>query len=467
MEQHFTKIDYEKDDDIEGVLRLFKLISRRWHYILASCIIALFVGWIINKYTSPVFQVSASIRIIEDIENPSVTKILYGRENFYSNSSFTNEAYKLASRDFLEKVLHKLDFGIQYFKTGGVRKTEIYRIAPVRVDILEDKNDIPYGVLFEVLPLKDNKFRINSDDNYWAEYFKTKEFRFGNPFLLGETTIKIILTRREVFPVEFKFVHKSELLSSYKSKLDVSAVKKTSGILLLSVVGVNKNKEKVFLRKLIETYLEENIKQKNETGYKTIAFINEQLNQTADSLAQIENELDVFKEDNRGVSVDRNASLLYADFRRLKEQESQMNVNEKYLNYLQQYVENAGHQQDLVVPTTVGFSDPLLDKLISDYVQSQTELKRYENSEVENPTVDILRKRMREVQRGIGESIKSLKKSNEISLEDLKERIVELEKSLKVLPDVERKLINIERLYGLNENIYLLLMNKKRKSLYL
>ena len=72
---------------------------------------------------------------------------------------------------------------------------------------------------------------------------------------------------------------------------------------------------------------------------------------------------------------------------------------------------------------------------------------------LENPALKDLEVQITELSLGIIEVIKGKKQTNNILLTDINNRINLVQNSLNSLPQVERELININRVYDLSENI--------------
>ena len=59
------------------------------------------------------------------------------------------------------------------------------------------------------------------------------------------------------------------------------------------------------------------------------------------------------------------------------------------------------------------------------------------------------------------EAIRTSKSANKLMLDDYERRISKMKQSLGDIPEIERKLLNIERLQSISENIYIFLLKKR------
>mgnify|MGYP003391610775 FL=1 len=59
-EQQYNELDEEID-----ILAYVRLLLSKWYWIALSCIICLFLAFLINRYATTVFQANSSIMIVE------------------------------------------------------------------------------------------------------------------------------------------------------------------------------------------------------------------------------------------------------------------------------------------------------------------------------------------------------------------------------------------------------------------
>ncbi len=96
---------------------LFKKFISYWYYFVLSVSICMFVAWGINRYTRPVYKVSAKILIEDNSEDHTIeiADILVGDENL-ENQKQLIKAFSLA-----ESTITKLNICVSYFKHGVLR----------------------------------------------------------------------------------------------------------------------------------------------------------------------------------------------------------------------------------------------------------------------------------------------------------------------------------------------------------
>ena len=251
----------------------------------------------------------------------------------------------------------------------------------------------------------------------------------------------------------------------YKNKIRLNRISKDASIVNISVKGEDLVKETEFLNKLCENYIQNDLNTKNEVSKNTINFIENQLYEIKDSLNLIEAQLQIFKKNNGVVQISVESENFYDDIKALQNEKSKIFIENKYFDYLSQYLNEKSSFEDVVVPVSYGISNNLLNNLIDDLVDLQLEREILNpNGSLRNPAISDLNAKIDKLKSTLNDMISNLKSKNTILLNDYTSRIKVSEDMLKTLPSVERELVNIKRHYDLSENIYLLLMTKKTEA---
>jgi capsular exopolysaccharide synthesis family protein len=115
----------------------------------------------------------------------------------------------------------------------------------------------------------------------------------------------------------------------------------------------------------------------------------------------------------------------------------------------------------VILPSSVGLSDPVVSTLLTKMVELQLEIKLYLNPERgKNPLITAKVDQINEIKRDVFEAIRTLKSTDKIKMDFLNKQIKEIENQMTQLPASERQLISIQRNYSLLENLYVFLMQK-------
>ena len=178
-------------------------------------------------------------------------------------------------------------------------------------------------------------------------------------------------------PLRVKVRNPQNIAREYKSKLVVERIRKDAAIIQLSIKGEDKEKITVFLNKLTELYLKKNLHDKNKASENTIVFIDKQLKETRDSLSYIESQLHRFKTSNNITNISVEAEHFYQELNTYEKEKAAIKIQNKYFDYLEDYLHKQTNFQNLVIPVSYGIDDQILNNMTSKLVEFQLE-KTYE-----------------------------------------------------------------------------------------
>jgi len=459
---------YRKEEQTEDLTKIVYKILPRWPIIAVSILIFLFGAFLKNRYTVPVYAIDTSV-LVKDTKNPNdvASEFLYGDEYFGVSTNIVNESILIKSFSQLKTALLDLDAEVSYYREGNVLTSEMYRNSPIQVSIDSSSTTIPYDVFFRCKLLGAGTFSLSVKDNdELNKKLEGKKFRFGE--LINVGGFRFVVTKNVTngfSDVLFKCNNITKLANSYRNRILIAPFENESSILKISIQGTNPEKEIDFLNTVVKNYISGGLEEKNLNATKTIEFIDLQLDKITDSLGLIENQLEVFKKSNSDIDLTGERQVLLERLLDLDRDKAQFQVKDKYLDYLTEYLNNSEASEGMVVPSSLGIVDPTLNQLITQLIETQTELQLIENEiNLENPVIQGKKSSLAQVRMNILENINNLKRANQISINEIDSRVDNLNVQLQNLPGVERQFIDIQRTYNLSETLYLFLMEKKAEA---
>ncbi len=454
-----------KDADIINIKQFTYMFLRNWFWFFISISFSLFLVFLINRYSHNSFQSSTRVLIQSDKKSAnSISKMLYETDQFKLETSLNDEMMILKSYPLIYKAIEELEFDIVYYLIGDVIIAETYNYF-AKVDF--QNNLKPHGLEFSIFPLSQNQFSLSSN------MLKDSIYSFGDIIRYNNTsftvnlnpTFKLEKNIDQYLPTKVKVRNPQNIAREYKSNLVVERIRKDAAIIQLSIEGENKEKTTAFLNKLTELYIDKNLQDKNIASRNTIIFIDKQLKETRDSLSYIEGQLQGFKTSNNITNISVEAEYFYKELNAFEKERAAIKIQNKYFDYLEDYLHKQTDFQNLVIPVSYGIEDQILNSMTSKLVELQLEKNlRNPRGNLENPALKDLEIQITELSLGVIEVIKGKKQTNNILLSDINNRIKLVQNSLNSLPKVERELININRVYDLSESIYLFLMQKRAEA---
>ncbi|MEP2671035.1 MAG: polysaccharide biosynthesis tyrosine autokinase [Cyclobacteriaceae bacterium] len=454
----------------QGLTLDFKRIVARairyWYVMVLVLGASLLIAFYQSRYSLRVYPVQSSI-LIREVQEVGGAEFLYKNVLVDQYRNYLNEPYLIRSYPLIEEVIKKLDFQVSFYREGYFLTSEAYSYIPVSAQWC-NLDDVKPGRFI---------FTIVDDEHYTLGAFeddKSTEVESPLKFLLGDSIqiddyslcIKKIKDRKfkDFIGVPFLLTIQSpfSVTSSYVQRLKVEWAEEGAGIINLTLIGSNPEKEIDFLNELALTYGARDLENKNEAAERTIEFIQDQLKNIKDSLSAVEFQLERFGNNSRISDMSLEAQRLFTKLETFEVQRADLRIKNNYYGYLENYLDESNiHLDQIILPSTMGISDPVLSSLLKSMVELQLEIKSVLGTKkTQNPLINDKMKRVNQLNGDIKEAVETLKSTDKIKMDFLIKQIHDIEVQLSRIPASERQLISIQRNYSLMENMYVFLMQK-------
>jgi capsular exopolysaccharide synthesis family protein len=475
------------DENENSYLKILDRFKDNWALFITSLLIGFTVAFLANRYTTPIYIVEASLLIKAEKEtaNP-VSDLLYGEEFFGRNATnLENEAALLQSSGLIKKTLDDLELSISYFLEGKVRHDELYTSSPIKLEVLSESSNIPYKEIIKCIIIDKKQYQLEYLDERSIGQKLLEKFTGAKPpkimldpdkkHKFGDT-VKIdgfgfyINLDEELYKenrensILFELHHSKSLTKSYRSLLEVTPLSLDSSVLNISMESDVPDKTIDFINILIGNYIDGELERKNHAALKTIEFIDTQINYMSDSLALMEDRLEDFKKENKAIDLSEEGTKLYGMNQSLNTEKAELMVSNKFLDDLLTYVQSNSLSQ-LILPSSMGINEPVLNELVQQLMDLQEEVSIMTgNRNLNNPMIRLKQQEIEGLKANLLENIRTIRATNEYKLNEINSRLGFVNSSLRNLPSAERKLIDIQRNYDLNEELYLFLMQKRAEA---
>jgi capsular exopolysaccharide synthesis family protein len=434
-----------------------------WYLIVLSLGIALVIAFFKTRYATRIYPVTASI-LIKEKEESSEGRVLYNNPLVSGFRNYLNELYLIKSYPFIQRTLEELNFGVAFYKEGNVLTTETYKV-PFQVRVLDN---IGASCRFNFKLLDEHSFQLASLREEGEQSGQMVTFAFGDTITFEGMKAVFLHSDDQWNNIKvgdsfvFTYTDPGLLTGSYVSRLQASWAEEGAGVVNLAINGSTPVKEIDFLNGLISQFQLYDLEKKNQAASRTIDFISSQLVGITDSLRLVERQLERFKDKNVMTDLSMEAERLYEKLEGIEAQRTELIIRKNYYDYLENYLRKGQNLDQIILPTSVGITDPILSTLISNMVELQMQLKM--NTRPENPLVGDAKRKIEEIRHDIVESVKNQESTDKIRQDYLDKQIRAIEKELNYLPAAERQLVSIQRNYGLLENLYIFLLQKRAEA---
>ncbi|MDE4455131.1 GNVR domain-containing protein [Psychrobacter sp. DAB_AL62B] len=323
LSRHNTLRGTDKDNDLLGLLLV---LLRGWKIIALFAILGLIIGVLYVRYENPTFKSDALIQIDETSKNLSGLGSNIAELLPPDDSSMQAQIKLIRSRMVLEPVVDLLHLGI---KLNDPAVNKIDRIKNNQTNVQMNSAD---GVVLET-----------SDGRVQISQFNVTEDYLDKPFTLSRTKTGFVLSNdSEQFQGQLnkahRFIGKSGLIEimvndlptdehpiditkqslqittdSINSALSVVEEGTKTGMIELSLSGLNQKQVSLILEHIVRSYSAQDQTRSSEQTIKTIEFMKKQIPELKQKLKASEAIFNKFRENTGTIDVAQEASILLSE----------------------------------------------------------------------------------------------------------------------------------------------------------
>lgn len=456
------------------ITRILSILRKNWWIVVVVTALGFGVGSFYTYKLTNVYGATTQIllRANDEIKQGSLISDnpYYGPtvKTFIDNS---NERRILTSYDLVSATMDRLNFDVSYFTVGRIRTEEVFKGIPfsVTVGVISDPLMYEQKMLFK--NLTDNKFSLK-----YVKKEKEVEVtgEFGKDLITDDFHLLFLKKKSAIdpklnTPIELDYqvqIHsKASLVSKYQSFMKVENPEYTN-ILQISIEDEISDRAIMFLDTLIQAYIENSLEQRLNVNQNTVFFIDRQLQEVTNILNNIEDTLQVFREDNVIINLDNEGQQFFGQYIGFDNRKRSLQIQIEGLNDLEDYIRNNKDPQFLPPAAYFSFGDPFLDKSVTQLYAQQSQYTTLlteattDNPELINLDSSIARQRSNMLtyiennRLAIVENIKATNRQIDTSI-----------MKLQGIPIKQRGLININRNLQVNESMYIFLLQKRATTI--
>lgn len=476
-------INIQEDSDIKKILDLF---TRHFRLFITTIIITLILAFIVNRFATPTYKISASLLIKEETQTQrrDVTDFI-NSSLFGLNQNFQNELWILKSSPVIDQTVRNLDLTINYYQKSGLKSVDAYKKAPFKIMLLANHVQ-PVDARFHIAFDDNGDFIIKSNSkkvlvknfvtNEIIDYKKKWNFEFKGKFgqlietsdlafvIQPDTSSKPLLPKNEFF-YSFSFTDPATVVEQLKDQLTFDIAEKEATVVEISLKIPSVSKGKDIINELMNVYSQQNLDRKNHLANITIEYIDRQLSEISDSLSRTENNLQTFRSSHQLLDITEQASGISSQYMDLQNKMAELVTRKRYYDYVSDYLAKNNDFSNMIVPASMGIQDPLLNSLMSELITAYAQrTSLIQNQQEKNPLVQRLTIQIENLLKTIKDNINAVQKTTDISIDEMQKRISKVEAQISNLPHTQRQLGGIERKYRLNDAIYNYLLEKRAEA---
>lgn len=473
-----SKYILEEEEGID-IRKWFFRILDNWLFFAVCGILALTTTYLYNKNTINTYRLTTSI-LIKEKEDPLDKGNLLKLTLYNNPYKLENEIGILNSSEVRKQTIKNLEFFVEYYKKSNFRSVENYIFNPFKINF-DTLHPQLVNAEFQVEYLSDSALQLTvvGEDvalyNYsvWKSLGEISEFEYYDTIYLGDTITHsffkfVISPNSQGFSsgykdIKYSFYFRSlPYLAKKYSEIAIN-IPKGSSIMSVSLEHHNPQKAVDYLNALLDNYLLKGIERENKIAERTIGFIDFQLLTLTDSLQSSEQKLEDFRSLNKIVNIDYQAQQTYNRQSEIEKQRVELVTRKRYLDYLKQSLRtNSLSLEEIIVPTTLGIEDVVLNNLILELVEMYRERTEIMvNTKKNTPYVSSLDTKIDAQKAKLSETVDNLLYATSISMEEIKIQSAQVTSELSRLPIEQQELLRFERKFQLNDELYTYLLTRR------
>ena len=339
MDNHSKDLSKHNTDKDNNLLGLLLVLLRGWKIIALFAILGLIIGVLYVRYENPSFKSDALIQIDETSQNLSGLGTNIAELLPPDDSSVQAQIKLIRSRMVLEPVVDLLHLGIRLndpavnkidrirnnqtnvqinSADGVVLETSDGRVQVSEFNVAEEYLDKPFTLL-----RTNTGFVLSSG----SEKFKgqlNKAHRFTGKNGLIEITVNELPTGEHSIDITKQSLQITT--DSINSALSVVEEGTKTGMIELSLSGLNQKQVSLILEHIVLSYSAQDQTRSSEQTIKTIEFMKKQIPALKQKLKESEAIFNKFRENSGTIDVAQEASILLSENAGLDTQISELKL---------------------------------------------------------------------------------------------------------------------------------------------
>jgi capsular exopolysaccharide synthesis family protein len=441
---------------------LFKYLAYLPLFIV-SVVVCTAAGIMYSRYTKPLYKASAKVLVKGEDNNRRIG----GSSDLIDNAltakriNLDNEIELIRSRSIMEPVVYKNGYNINYYHKGNILDLNVYKSAPVQfTPVFIPDSSKSFQIYVDHLTGRGGTVRLSEKAKgipfAWEQSLNLGGWRFmlrqrgiGSD---GSSRFKIIWT-----PID-------AAAAGIVGGIAVSMINAKATIMQLSITTDNVVMGQDILSSLIDEYNLQSVDEKNKVSQNTIAFINERLGLVTSELTGVESNLANYRGKNQIYDVGKQSELYFGNVNQYRTSIQQLTVQDKVARMIYDYVSQPNNN-NRPVPSNLGVEDATLTALIGRYNDLQLKKERETPLVTGNSlALEDISRQIEDIRLSILENLRNISKNLNFQVADLKIKSGESQAYLSSLPQKERTLQEINRQRGVQEGLYLYLLQKREEA---
>lgn len=453
---------------MKGAGNLFRFIRpfiKGLPIIIVCLIIGAGLGYRYLYYAVPTYMTVGTLQIND--KESGASAFLENFEAFSMTGLILTEVEVLKSKYLMLKTIKKLDLRTSYFQYSRGNPLNLYGKNPFRVEAtITDAKWYNRHLQFSLAG------DLKTVDLFYLEGEGTihHQTQIGDSVHLEGLTMRILLEdayEADLSPGHYGFAifNDAKLLSLYSNhNLKVVLLDKEISIVKLAYTHEVPELAADIVNILAETYIEDFIDNKTESATKVLTFINRQVDTVENVLQEAESRLATYKANTQVVDMKLEADAKLKRITDLEVRKLNLTLQRTELENLLQYITGDTLDPNMTPNyesvQDAAFTDALIQ--LSDISSDRrTLLQKYTNQHPEILKLDEEISRIRKI---LVRSVQNTLATVRAKKLDIEHELEEADADFRKLPEIEKRIVTLQRQKFTNEQVLSFLLEKKAEA---
>jgi len=458
----------EKEDSV-AIKKFLHRILRSSLWLLLSISIGVLTAIVISKSLEPAYH-SKALLLIKQAADPDVMNEGEVNQALTKDININDHIGVLKSSSLNKQVLDNLDWATTWFKTELFRDKELYGDEPFIVTMNREEANV-FNVPVYISMVDSLHYSVKINDSFTHDGVKTsvnvsETKKFGEPF--NNKYFNFTVWKKEKNPegaFYFQFNDPREQTVEYTSKLEVDTEEGASNLINVGLIDTHPKKAADYLNELSTVFIQFGLIEKNKRSASTVKFIDNQLTGVIDTLNETGRNFTSFRSENQIINIGQEGDLIMQKLGQLETERSDEQARLTYYENLNRYMSDKEKMQQIIAPSVAGITDQSLTNLVTKLTDlySRREVLSYSVQE-KNPSLVLVNNEIAMTTQSLKENLSNLLNNSRITISNLDRRISGMRAQLQAYPKTEQELMNIQRSFDLNNELYTYLLKKRAEA---
>ena len=456
--------------DVKDIKKVIKAFANNW-LVIVFCVAVAAASAYLYSYKLPKIYASKTQVLLTSPETYSYQEGLFQGLGLSTGTyeRLANEMSIITSTDILSQTVAKLRSDISYFIVGRVQTKEVFSGTPFQISAqiyTPDYYEFPFTFKILGIDSYEISYEVNGEQVLIQHKFDEPIINNNFYFLINKTSAinNTTITSFKNLTYQFQVHNRDNLIYKYKQEISVENPEYT-GILEVTLEDENAERATTFLDTLSVVYVKNSLKTKFKVNDNTLVYIDKQLGEIIGILDSLENAIDNFKEQKDILNLSKEEETYYSNIMAFEAQKRSLELQLKGNAYLKNYIVSNLNKELLPPFSYIDNNDVYLTSAVTQLYNLQVNINGMLFSSTDKSTtvketeykIELLR----------NDILKYLANSEKAINQKIESAVGEMsfyEAKLKGVPPNQRQMLNISRKVGVNEKMYLYLLEKRAET---